>query len=76
MENELLIRLSEEGAEAEDLEQLTGFLRTELLALDVDDVRTVPAGQTPPGARAVDVALVGTLLVSLGGGGSPGSARW
>ncbi|GGN58115.1 hypothetical protein GCM10011579_021060 [Streptomyces albiflavescens] len=66
MENQLLIRLSEEGAEAEEVAQLTGYLREELLTLDVDDVRTVPAGEIPPGARVVDAALVGTLMVSLG----------
>ncbi|SOE07467.1 hypothetical protein [Streptomyces sp. Ag109_G2-15] len=66
MENQLLIRLSEEGTEPEHVAELTGYLREELLPLDVDDVRSVPAGEIPPGARAVDAALVGTLLVSLG----------
>ena len=66
MENQLLIRLSEEGADDERVEQLTGYLREELLALDVEDVRPVPAGEIPPGARVVDVALAGTLMVSLG----------
>lgn len=63
----MLICLSEEGAEAERVERLTGYLREELLTVGVvDDVRTVPAGETPPGARCVDVALVGSLLVGLG----------
>ncbi|MFF5013036.1 hypothetical protein [Streptomyces sp. NPDC001165] len=67
MENQVLICLSEEGAEAERVEQLTGYLRQELLSAGVaDDVRAAPAGQTPPGARCVDVALVGSLLVGLG----------
>ncbi|MGW2741815.1 hypothetical protein [Streptomyces sp. NPDC001450] len=66
MENQLLIRLSEEGTEPEHVAELTGYLREELLALDVDDVRPVPAGEIPPGARVVDAALAGTLLVSLG----------
>lgn len=63
----MLICLSEEGAEAERVEQLTGYVRRELLSAGVaDDVRTVPAGETPPGARCVDIALVGSLLVGVG----------
>ncbi|OXY89385.1 hypothetical protein BEK98_38755 [Streptomyces diastatochromogenes] len=63
----MLIRLSEEGAEVERVEQLTGYLRQELLSAGVvDDVRAVPAGETPPGARGVEVALVGSLLLGLG----------
>lgn len=67
MENTLCILLAEEGAEAEHLANLTGYLREELLQLDVDDVTAVPGEEAPPGARAVDVAEIGALLVSLGG---------
>ncbi|MGW2834978.1 hypothetical protein [Streptomyces sp. NPDC001286] len=66
MENTLQILLTDEDAEAEDVAELTGYLRRELLDLDVDDVTALPGGQVPPGARAVDVAQVGSLLVSLG----------
>ncbi|MGK5729459.1 hypothetical protein [Streptomyces sp. URMC 124] len=67
VENELQILLSEEGADAEHIEKLTGYLRRELLRLDVDDVTSLPAAaEVPPGARAVDVAQVGALLVNLG----------
>ncbi|MFE6287205.1 hypothetical protein [Streptomyces sp. NPDC057877] len=66
MERELRIVLSEEGAEPERVARLTGYLREELLQLDVDDVTAVPAPEPPPGARAVDVAAVGALLVTLG----------
>ncbi|GGS65300.1 hypothetical protein GCM10010206_29730 [Streptomyces cinerochromogenes] len=66
VDRHLLILLSEEGAEAERVAELTGYLREELLALDVDDVTAVPRGQPPPGARAVDVGEIGTLLVGLG----------
>ncbi|MFE9621590.1 hypothetical protein [Streptomyces sp. NPDC006527] len=66
MENQLLILLTEEGAEAERVAELTGYLREELLDLDVDDVRAVPGGEVPPGARAVDVTQIGSLLVALG----------
>ncbi|WP_133915687.1 hypothetical protein [Streptomyces sp. NBC_00582] len=67
MEKTLRILLTEEGAEAEDIAELTGFLRAELLQLDVDDVTTVTGEETlPPGARAVDITTIGALLVSLG----------
>ncbi|MFF4037538.1 hypothetical protein [Streptomyces sp. NPDC001816] len=67
MENQVLIRLCDEGAEPERVEQLTGYLRQELLSAGVaDDVRAVPVEETPPGARCVDVALVGSLLLGLG----------
>ncbi|MFF8945154.1 hypothetical protein ACF1A5_23310 [Streptomyces sp. NPDC014864] len=67
MEKQLQILLSEEGAEAERVETLTGYLRAELLQTDVDDVAPLPGGEAPPGARAVDVTQIGALLVSLGG---------
>ncbi|GGR34553.1 hypothetical protein [Streptomyces aurantiogriseus] len=66
MENQLLILLSEEGAEAERVAELTGYLRRELLDLDVDDVTAVAGEEVPPGARAVDVTQIGSLLVALG----------
>lgn len=62
----MLILLSEEGAEPEHMARLTGYLREELLELDVEDVTAVPAGEVPPGARAVDVDRIGSLLVNLG----------
>jgi hypothetical protein len=58
--------LSEEGADAERLVILTGYLRSELLQLDVEDVKALPAGEPPPGARGFDAAAVGGLLIALG----------
>ncbi|MFE5023120.1 hypothetical protein ACFRAO_07250 [Streptomyces sp. NPDC056656] len=66
MENRLLILLSEEGAEAEHVAELTTYLREELLDLDVEDVSAVPGEEVPAGARAVDVTQIGSLLVTLG----------
>ncbi|GAP47843.1 hypothetical protein [Streptomyces azureus] len=66
MENKLQILLTEEDAEAERVAELTGYLREELLDLDVDDVTALTGGEVPPGARAVDVTAIGALLVSLG----------
>jgi hypothetical protein len=64
--DELRVQLGEEGADAERLDVLTGFLRRELLELDVQDVTALSAGRPPAGTRAVDVAAVGALLVTLG----------
>lgn len=66
MENKLQILLAEEDAEAERVAELTGYLREELLDLDVDDVTALPGGEVPPGARAVDGTQIGALLVTLG----------
>ena len=53
-------------ADAVELDESTGRLQDELLELDVDDVRRASIGVPPPGARAADVTLLGTLLVTLG----------
>jgi hypothetical protein len=65
MGSEVRVQLSEDGADAERLASLTGFLRRELLQLDVQDVSALQAGEPPPHARAFDAAAVGGLLVSL-----------
>jgi hypothetical protein len=66
MDGELRLQISEEGADAERLAMLAGYLRAELLQLDVEDVTAPRAGEAPPGARADGVAVVGALLVALG----------
>jgi hypothetical protein len=66
MDGEVRLQLSEDGADAERLDALTGYLRAELLQLDVDDVTLVQAGEVPAGARAIDVVALGGLVVSLG----------
>lgn len=65
MDGILQIQLSEEGADAERLDTLTGYLRQELLDLDAAQVRPLRAGEAPAGARAFDVISVGGLVVSL-----------
>src|SRR5262245_39376678 len=67
MTREVRVYLSEEDADDERLETLAGYLRGELLKLDVDDVAALRVGQPPPGARVFDVVAVGGLLVTLGG---------
>lgn len=66
MSGELRLQLAEEGADAEHLMMLTGYLRAELLQLDVEDVTALQAGEPPPGSRVFGVATVGVLLVALG----------
>jgi hypothetical protein len=63
----ITIEIAEDGADADRIDTLTGYLRDALLELDVADVRRAPSGPPPPGTRAVDVAAVGALLVSLAG---------
>jgi hypothetical protein len=64
--DDLRLHLAEDGADLERIGALAGYLRAELLQLDVEDVRPLPAGEAPPGSRAFEVAAVGALLVSLG----------
>jgi hypothetical protein len=40
-------------------------LRRELLDLDVDETGAAGMGEPPPGARAVDVAALGALVVNI-----------
>jgi hypothetical protein len=67
MDWELRVQLSGEGADAEQLDELTHSLRQELLQLDVKDVTAQRAGHPPPGARGeLGAAQAGGLLVALG----------
>jgi len=59
------VRLAEEGADAERLEQLTASLRLELLDLGVEDARPAREGRAPEGTKAGSAMDLGTLLVTL-----------
>ena len=63
--SELRLQLSESGADAERLDTLTGYLRRELVELDVGNVTALRAGPPPPGARAIDALAIGGLVVTL-----------
>jgi hypothetical protein len=67
VDRQIWVKVEEGGADAERLQELTEGLRAELLALDVEDVSGVCEGEAPPGSRAVDLAAVGALLVSMRG---------
>ena len=66
MDEELRLQISEEDTDADQLATLTNYLRAELLQLDVEDVTPPQVGEPSAGARSVDVAAVGALLVALG----------
>lgn len=65
MGRELLLQVSEEGAEAERLGLIISYLRQELLQLDVESVAT-PVIEAPQGTRASGIAAIGSLIVALG----------
>lgn len=66
MRDELQVWLSEEGADAGRLDELTIILRSELLELDVDDVTRLRNGAAPAGSKALDMITVSALLVTIG----------
>jgi hypothetical protein len=61
---EVSVRIHDDGVDGQQLDDLTRRLRDELIELDVavDGVRT---GDAPAGARSIELAAVGTLLVTL-----------
>jgi hypothetical protein len=62
----LAVRVEAAGSDADELAEVTAKLRREILQLDVDSVDAASAGAAPPGAKAVDIAVIGTLLVQIG----------
>ena len=66
---ELQLELVAEGDPA-DLADMTARLRREVLQLDVEAVDHRIAGDVPPGAKALDAAMVGTLVVTLAKSGA------
>jgi hypothetical protein len=64
-QTELRVQVDAEGAEVEEVAELTRQLRRTLLELDVDAAEPVPAGQAPPDTKAVEALALGGLLVSL-----------
>jgi len=52
-------------ADEREIEDLTARLRRQLLELDVESVDRVLAGKAPPGTRALDIVVLGGLLVTL-----------
>lgn len=63
MTDRMIVTVHEDRADDERLEALAAALRRELMALDVDDVAPLSEDEAPPGAKGVDLAAVGVLLV-------------
>jgi hypothetical protein len=61
----LIVALSVEGGDPVELDELTRQLRAEMNELEVDSVEQVSAGQAPGGTKAVDMAALGQLAVTL-----------
>ena len=53
-------------ADADEVAEATLQLRRELLDLDVEAVELPRAGEAPPGTRAVELAALGALVVTVG----------
>jgi hypothetical protein len=58
--------LSDPSMDPAEVDALTRALRAEILEVDeVDRVEQVSAGPAPPGAKGLDVAAIGSLVVGL-----------
>ena len=62
---ELLVELSLERGDAAELDELTRQLRAEMEDLNVDSVEQVSAGEAPEGTKAVDLAAIGQIAITL-----------
>jgi hypothetical protein len=62
---EVDLQVAEVGADAEHVERIALLLCQEIADLDVNSVQPTRTGQAPSGARGVDAATVGALVVSL-----------
>jgi len=62
----LELRVQARDADAEELDRLARQLRRQLLELDVDSVEALPGEPAPDGSMALDLAIVGGLLVRFG----------
>ena len=61
----LTITIDDRALSDTELDASALALRQELLGLPVHDVQSLPAGVAPPGARVVDVTVLGGLVVML-----------
>lgn len=63
--HELKIELFVEGADAEELDNLTRELKMEIESLDIESVDNVSAYIIPEGVKALDWTLIGQMVVTL-----------
>lgn len=52
-------------SDREEVAELTGQLRRQLLELNVDNVELVRSGEAPPGSKVADPITIGALVVTL-----------
>jgi hypothetical protein len=52
-------------SDSEEISRATAQLRRELLDSDIDTVEAPSAGEPPPGAKGVNVAALGALIVNI-----------
>lgn len=60
---ELLVQVAASGADAEEIDRLTRGLLAELREFPVESVEIPAAGEPPPGAKAFEIATLGTLVL-------------
>jgi len=63
---EIRVELVVDDANAAELDSLTANLRQELLQLDVNDVTRLREGPPPPGAKAVELVALASLVIAVG----------
>lgn len=68
MGDDVLVGVTEDGADEARLEDLALLLRQELLSLDVRAVEPYREGEAPDGTRGALAAIAGVLSVSLAPG--------
>jgi hypothetical protein len=61
----LIVAVSVEDGDPDELDELTRQLRAEVNELDVESVEQLSAGPAPEGSKAVDMAVLGQLAVTL-----------
>jgi hypothetical protein len=61
--DQLMIVIDGQQMSVGELDEAARSLRRELLELPVHDVVDVPAGAAPAGARVIDAAVIGAVLV-------------
>jgi hypothetical protein len=67
MGGEMRVLILEEGTDAEQVSVLAGYLRMELLQLDIENVAAIEAGAPPPGTRSGNgIPVAAGLLVAFG----------
>ncbi len=66
MSDDMVVDLYDEDLDPAEVEQLTLALRRELLDVtEVEDVAHAQAGPAPPGSRAIGLAEIGSLIVTV-----------